>query len=249
VLVVLSQTFSRAVLSPTRVLLLLVFGIAPLFQERLMMWWVLLVPWIVLPLWRDFARSMPAWLHVESTPSFRKTLFCLALAVIALIWTGAGQLVIGNPVEPLKDMVTPVTPVNFMKHQVEGDPAWAKALADYPHQKFTGNMFTPDNLGDYPIWVQAKDAPVLVYSHVQFFPPGHWDDFLTMLKARPGWQELFRRFRVNMVWIEPDKQTELAEAIRANPAEWTVLFDDTRPGEGSPRALFKRFVALRKKPL
>ncbi len=219
-----SQALSPRTLTPTALLLTLTFGIGPLFQERLMAWWVLLAPWILLPLW-------PARICTyESVPSLRKTLFSVALGAITLLWTGAGQLLLGNQPVALQKMVTPVTLVELPKEL----------------QQVPGKIFTPDNLGDYPIWRHGKEAPVLVYSHAQYFPRDHWDDFMVMLTAKPGWEDLFDRHGVNIVWIDAEKQGELAQALRGRPEQWRVVVAGAPGGAFSP---FKLFVAVRIRPL
>src|SRR5207248_6887655 len=56
-LVALTQVYAPRRLSPTQFLVILIFGVAPLVHQRLVVFWLLILPWLILPQW---GRQQPA---------------------------------------------------------------------------------------------------------------------------------------------------------------------------------------------
>ncbi|MCC6417849.1 MAG: hypothetical protein IT429_06320 [Gemmataceae bacterium] len=253
-----SQALSPRGLAPTAMLLLATFGVLPLFQQRQMVWWIMLVPWLLLPLWVAIGERLPwSFLHARSTPDLRKTVLGVLLAGMALLWSGpAHWLTTGSP-QPLPQVVAPGTPWRLAAQlQLAADqkkpvlPKLAKALRDrgYPGGQFSGRIFAGETLGDYLLFTLRPGTELLAYNHVHLFPRAYWQDIMTALFGLPSWWDVLDRYGVNLIVIEADMRKALADEVRVSP-EWEVVLDEGNPSSVGTRRGGGLLIALRKKPL
>jgi hypothetical protein len=262
-LIVATQVVSPRLYTPTQLLLLAVFGVAPVLQERMMTWWVMLVPVLVLPIWAEIL-TLPADLRERCTSilSLRKTILAAAIVAVGVVWSSPVQLLLGHPPVPIglsssratlwpitQDLLDGNAPESMADAQaLQNDPlatALAAGLQNYPDKKFHGRIFTLESMGDYLVWSLPPKAPVMVYSHVHVFPPDYWDDYMEVLVARPGWRTVLDRERVNLLICQIEQRQDLLDALKADP-DWDVILDQS--DEPLHRS-YRLFAALRKKPL
>lgn len=265
VLLLLSQAVSPVGLTLGQMLVVLTFGVLPLVQQRMMTWWVMLAPALLVQLWsatgaalapsalaaggRQVAGRWP-WLHWQSVPSFRKTLLAALLLVLAALYSGPGSWALAGRPRPLGQAVGPQTPWR-LSAQIQAPPGakaiWpelAQALAEnYPGGRFQGRIFASEVLGDYLLWSLPRENAVLVYSHVHVFPASHWEEYTRVLYGNPGWWEVLDRHRVNLVIVESDVRKALADELRKDP-DWLVVPDAANKGNE-----VRPLVALRRRPL
>lgn len=256
-LVTLTQIASPHLYSPTQFLILLVFGVTPLFQERLMTWWTMLVPVLIAPMWAgDFAKDHTNW---TSVLSLRKTIIAGGIALVGLIWSSAAQILLGHAPTEIAKSVAPATLWPITQELLHGQAsqdeeslkpnplarALREQLKSYPGGVFQGNIFTPEEMGDYLIWSLPAKAPVMVYSHVHAFPAVLWEDYVEVLFGRSGWRKVLHREKVNLVICKIEQREELFEKLKHDP-EWVVILDQSdEPVNRSQRL----FAAMRKKPI
>ncbi len=255
VLLAASQALSPQALTPTQVLLLVTFGVLPLFQQRMILWWVMVVPLLLLPLWVAIGKQLTwSWLLYQSVPDLRKTILAVLLVVVAFLWSGpAHWLTTGSP-QPLRQAVVPGTPwklaVQFQTApgQRPTMPALARALAqNYPEGRFTGRTMTSEGAGDYLLVALPDRTKLLTYTHAHLFPREHWLDYLTALLGEPGWQDVLDRHQVNLVVIEAAWRKDLAQQLRQAP-DWEIVLDEIGDESlGGTRG--RLLIALRKRPL
>jgi hypothetical protein len=248
-----THLISRRWPTPTAILLIASFGAAPLLQRRMALWWMLLVPWLLLPLWAQWA-DQPFWkrFHVQTTPSFRKTLLAALFVVIAILWSAPFQWLLHRRPRPLDRSVTSATTWRLAEQLQAGGtegrwmPPLSRALKRYyPEGRYTGPILASESLGDYLFWALPPEWPMLIYTHLHLFPPDHWAECRTVLFAEPGWQEILDRHQVNLVVVEPESHAGLASALRQSP-DWQVVLNETgSPAKRNPS--LRLFVALRKK--
>ncbi len=241
---------------PADCLMLAGFGTLTLLKARRVIWFIMLVPWLALPLWAGIGERL-RWpgLQVTSTPSFRKTIVAVMLVLIAIIWYGPVRWLVLGRLRPMEQSVSGGTPWR-VSAALTARPGWgdrripelSDALqAGYPDGRFSGRVFPTETQGDYLLWSLPADWPVLVYSHVHLFPPEHWRECLTVKFGRPGWREVLDRHGVNLVVIEPELHPRLAQQLRQDAQEWLVVLDETgapsKPGKEN-----RLLVALRRRP-
>jgi hypothetical protein len=253
--VIATQIFSPRLLSPTSLVLCASFGIFPLFQRRLLSWWIVLVPWIVLPEWAEVGRRIRwPWLHYRSEANGAKTLLAAGLLILAFVLTPAVKWLRGGQPRALDYSLSPGTPWRLAAQLTAGPdaPPYYPELADalkrsYPQGRFHGRIFASETQGDYLLWALPPDYPVLIYTHLHLFPPQHWQDCLTVLLAEPGWREILDRNGVNLIVVEAEGHPQLAEALRGD-ADWRIVVDETGLYQKrDPRT--RLLIAVRKTPL
>jgi hypothetical protein len=253
-LVTLSQAVSPRPLGLSRALVLLAFGIGPLHQQRMGIWWMLIFPWVLMDLWHGAAAVMPRfWRGFRSVPSFRKTLIAVLVVLMGASWSGAVQLLFGKDPRPLANAVTRSTLWPLAQHLRTGAglPELGAALKKYPNQRFQGRIFAQDMLADYLVWALPEKAPIQIYNHAHVFPEAVWHDHITVLEGKKTCKSVLDRYQVNLIAIDPIVCTELAQVIRES-GDWQIIKDEGQ-GEGQDRIpdVFngKLFVALRKQPI
>lgn len=247
-LLLTSQIVSPRSLTAGQMLLVVTFGVFPLIQQRMLVWWAMLAVWMILPLWSALGEKLSwRWLHYRSTPSLGKTLFAGVVVLLALLVSYPVRWVrSGKPQPSLSQVLSPETPWQIA-YQLQGhrfansatreEQSLARTLnLYYPGGHFTGRIFASETLGDYLFWALPREMPVMVNTHVHLFSPEHWQECLAVKFAHPRWWEILDRRRVNMVLVEASVRSDLFQKLRDDP-RWEVVVDK------------EIFLALRKKPL
>lgn len=242
--------FSGAVL----LLIALPFAIWPFKQQRQMVWWSLLMPWLLAyfgPLISSRIRLFRE--YSGSAPSFRKTLLAGSVVLLTMIWVGAAQSMVKARVRPLQRVVSDGTAWRLgFEFQATPEqrgrwlPAFAEAIRNYPDGRYQGSIFSSEVLGDYLIRVAPPGSPVLTYSHAHFFPRDHWISCINVKFAQGDWRAFLATNRVNLIVIQPDYFQTLAEELRHDPA-WQIILDEQAERARWPGD--RLLIALRKQPL
>ncbi|MCE9534486.1 MAG: hypothetical protein K8T89_25695 [Planctomycetes bacterium] len=230
------------------------FGVWPLFQERAMIWWLMLTPWLFAALAPIVARRF----HWDerfsvSSPSFRKTILAGGVFCLFLLWIPPVQWLLRGKPQILEKSASAATCWRLgLELQASPEtrgrwmPALANALKTYPEGRFQGRIFSSESLGDYLFRVVPRGAEVMIGTHAHVFPVAHWRTSMAIKYALGDWRGWLAARRANLVVIEPDLYPELAKALRADP-DWQVVEDESNT---NPRRLGDRkFIALRKSPL
>ncbi|HZZ79961.1 MAG TPA: hypothetical protein VFE62_15690 [Gemmataceae bacterium] len=254
VILAISQLASPRPLPVARLFVLFPFAIGPLSQQRMMAWWLILVPWFATLLWQHALVHLPKrWLQNRTEASLRKTFVGAFIIVCAFIWSGLFQLLAGKDPLPLATTTTHATmwPLAMELKHGKGMPELHEALKHYPNQRFQGRMLLQENMADFLVWSLPEKPPVLVYSHAHVFPEYFWREYLHAMAGGPGWDSMLNRYRVNLLVVDPDAWNGLAEKLRHDP-NWDVLLDE---GQGSQSTLpptvgnVKLFIVIRKHPI
>jgi hypothetical protein len=274
-LLIVSQALSPRALTPTHMILLTIFGVWPCLQLRMMAWWLLLVPWLVMPLWAAAGqRRAWWWLHLASVPSFRKTLMAAVLLIVAFLFSMPVQWLRAGGPPPLGLAVSAGTPWQVAAQLKDPNEEWLptlkQALQQYHRSRFTGYVFASATQGDYLTWALGSDMPVMACSQVHLFAPDYWQEMQTVLQGASGWWEILDRYGANLVVVEAEMYPHLARLLRRDAildraaaggegvfpqlaqflrqqAVWHMVLDETgNPGKRDPRT--RLLIALRKQP-
>jgi hypothetical protein len=243
--------------TPTQVLVLLTLGVAPCLQQRTMVWWAMLVPWLALPQWAALGKALPwSWLHTESRPRFRFTLIASLAVLVACLGSAPVLWAIRGGPPPLDITLPPSTPWRLAL-QLQGPSdgtraAWLPTFSQelrrsFPDGRFTGTIFASPVPGDYLLWALAPGIPVTLYSQLQLFSDEHWNDCTTIATGATGWWEILDRWQVNLVVIEADSAPRLGDFLR-HDAAWQIASEEPG-GEARPGKQGRYFIALRKVPI
>ncbi len=249
VLLMGTQIASPRAFTPTQLLLIATLGVWPLFQQRAMAWWVPVVPWIVAPHWVAAAERW-GWQLPESIPNFRRTAFSVVLVVVAVIASPASTwLKTGHP-RPTPAALHPGTPRDVaaaLMGETPADPERVKdlvrAIKEWHGGRYTGRVFTSEIQGEYLLWALPPDMPVMMFNHVQLFPASYWNECMTVKAGGPGWWEFLDRYRVGVVVVELDLNSELCAELRGRSG-WAVVIDEANAPARDPYS--RLFVAVRK---
>ncbi len=253
ILVIVAQIVSPRLLSPTALLLCVSFGAMPLKSQRMLIWWYMLVPWIVLPAWAEFGRSLKwSWLHYRSEATGGKTLMAVSFVVLAVWLSPPSRWLRSGQPRPLDRILGLGTPWQLADQLTRSNaktyyPELANALNDYPDRRYHGAIFTTLTQGDYLLWSLPADVPVLMYSHVHLFSEKYFRNCIQVLTAEPGWRGALDREGVNMVVVEVEDHPQLTQALKADP-EWKIVVDETGLSS-KPDSRTRLLVAVRKVPL
>ncbi len=219
--------FRRRWYSPRDTLLLLAFALPPLVHQRAMVWWLLFVPWLVLP--QFTASRLGRWSErlPNAAPCFRKTLLALAcLGLVVWLSNPMAWLRTGAP-RPLEQSVSQGTPWQLTAYlQSNTQLDWPEPIATMlgkidPRQ---GAIFASEMVADYLIWTLTEPR-LIVYSHVHLFSPEHWQRCLTVKWAEPGWQNVLDGWGVDFLLFEPELHTQLRQEVYRDP-NWQVVVDE-----------------------
>jgi hypothetical protein len=252
----LTQWLSPRPFSPTQWLMVVVFGMGACLQQRLLIWWIFLVPWIALPHWATLGGKALEELAVRLGPrSFRKTLLAGALFLAALMWSPAISWVLSGSPQPLNQSLSQGTVWELARqlaNSQDSNRPWSPELAEvlrttYPHRRFSGSIFTSETLGDYLTWALAPQLPISCYSHYHLFTQENWGENQRVLRGQSGWWDLLRQRQANLLVLEAEIYPQLCQLVREDPG-WVVVRDEA--GDPSKKTSYDRlFVAIRKKPI
>jgi hypothetical protein len=247
VLLLVLHVLAARPLRPTHYLFMAVFGLAPLFQQRMLTWWLLVSVWLMMPLLADVARRWK-WELPRSVPSLRKTALAVVVAVPFLLLSPLFTWLAGGGPPPLNRVYVNATPLELAgvlanpaaKHSDRVQPL-ADVLTKGYAGKPLGPVFCSPEIGEFLLWRNIDAAPPVRYTHAHLFTEEHW---LGCARASLGigWWEFMDRYRVNLIAVEADLYPQLIEAVGKSDA-WTVVLNEP---SGPPRA--RLFVALRKEP-
>jgi hypothetical protein len=239
--------------SATMLLLVLVFAGQALLRQRMLVWWLMVAPWIAVRCWPACVERLSRS-RQPSVPSFRKTLAAGMCMVLALLWSSVGQWLFAGQPAPLEHSLSGGTPWRLtyqLAHGPEAGPAGLPALqsilaAKYPQGRFTGCVFATETLGDLVLWDLAPEVPLFIYTHVHLFPPEHWARCLAIRSGSTVGQQILDQCHVNLVLVEPDFNRGLCDLLRRDGG-WKVLMDEKDdPGKRDPRQ--RLFIAVRAIP-
>jgi hypothetical protein len=250
-LLALVQLASPRPLSLTQVLLLLTFGVWPLFQQRTMIWWVPLVPWLVAP--HAAAITQPwGWQGPVSIPSFRKTALAGLLVAVALFLSPLSSwLKTGRP-RSTQVALARGTP-NDIAAALSGQPvvdqdrvaALVQVIREQHGGRYIGRVFSSEIQGEYLLWALPDDTPVMMFNHAQLFPPAYWNECLHVKNGDRDWWEILDRSGAGVVVVERDLHPELCAELRTAP-HWQVVLDE----QNIPaRDLLSRLFVAVKRPV
>ncbi len=237
--------------SATGVLLILLFGVLPVWQRRLMIWWMPLVPLLAAPAWAALLKRRWGDAELPGGPNLRNTavaglalLFALALSP-PVAWLSRGPA-------PLATAVTRETPWELALVVdgvgVPGDRAGRLRegiSGAFDGGPFRGRIFASETAAELFVWRGGAPSPVIVYTHIHLFNMAHWEMCLEVKSGGAGWDTILDGWGVNLIVVEAATHPGLCLAASRHGA-WRVL--EGRPGRiGGPSEPL--FVAVRKKPL
>ena len=83
------------------------------------------------------------------------------------------------------------------------------------------------NAQEWGSWFELElpQNPVMTDSRFELIPRSVWNDYVAVSDGREGWQEILDRWRVSLVVIGPEQQSDLIPIIRNDPG-WQLSYQD-----------------------
>jgi hypothetical protein len=69
------------------------------------------------------------------------------------------------------------------------------------------------------------ERPVWIDTRFELFPLEHWQRYMTISEAWPGWPDLLAKDGVHLLMIDPQTQPRLLQALQSSP-EWLERYQD-----------------------
>lgn len=249
-----TQLVSRDAMSPGRLLAVFAFGVGVSLQNRFVIWWAMVVPWVLLPQWAEIGERWAGGRLSRWRPNFLCTCLAAFVGVAGLQYVGPVQwLVWGHGVTAEKGMSdgTPwqvTRQVRGVAAEGEKVPGFDAVLAaNYPGGKFRGSILATPMQGDYLMWALAPEVPV-TYAHIHLFPPDFWEELGVVGQGSPGWGDVLEKYRVNLLVVEAEFAQHLRAELVKSPA-WKILVDETGLVSKKPEKLNRQLIAIRVRPL
>lgn len=228
VLVIIMRLSHRRV-RPVEAILVGVFSIAVLQSSRMILWYVPIYLYCVLPhvaeILQRFLPTAPPRpirpLADGSLPegrSYRYTVVCLAVVWAGFALSHLSDRLLGADPRSESSLYHPRTPIALADKLLEIAPK--------------GLIWNSQALGDWLQWAalnrKDKDAPPLqlfVNTHMHTVPRQVWIDYQTIAFLRSGWKGLLDKYQLDTLAISKLQSPELIEAVRELPG-WSVAYED-----------------------
>lgn len=241
--------YARRLPNAAGIILLLFFGLQPLRYQRGMVWFLMIVPWVVLPLLQGKFQSC-------SVPSVRKSAVAVLLCVIAFLWSIPGQWIVSGEPAPQTRSLSQGTPWQIADvlegKEVDSNKDLAKLSQwlskNFPSSgRYAGRIFTSETSGDYILYSLPDDCPVFMYSHVHLFTKNYWDRFSAVRFGTPFCRKVLDHYKIDLIVVEAELNPKLRAKLYLD-RDWEIVLDET--GEKKITDYRNRLlVAIRKVPM
>ncbi len=209
--------WSKARLTGTQAILVLAFGVQTLLHARVLVWWIMVVAWVVLPhLLATLQRLRLPLLEETDRPDLRRTVLAMLTTVAITLWSAPLQWLIWKEAPVGAQRVTETTPLKaaaYLKRCYAAEP------------KLSRTIFTSETLGEYLLWDLRLDPPVRIfcYTHVHLLTPEHWHECMKVKNGDHDWQDILDRHEVAFLIVEADLHPNLARQVRAAEDRWEIV--------------------------
>ena len=251
------QTFGP--ISLGQLLLLLILGWQVYQHQRMMLWWIMIMPWICMPVWANITRHRlrypvtALWTPKTWSQALRPLLLVAVIVWIAFLWSTLGFVWSQAAPQPLHQALQPGTPYLLVKQLqypaqniIPELAAWLRRNAG--SGPFPGRLFATETQGEYLLWALPNELCPPIYTHVHLVPPEHWRDIMIVKSGVSGWRSILDRWRVNLMIFEPELHPDLRLAVYLDNATWTVVLDETGDArKKDPRS--RHLIAVRATPV
>lgn len=95
-----------------------------------------------------------------------------------------------------------------------------KYVAENPPR---GRVFNDPQFGDIMIYKMPEPPKLFIDTRFDMYGKEIVDDYVTMYAAKPGWDELMKRYKISWIFVRPD--AEISKRLLADKA-WKVLYQD-----------------------
>ena len=202
------------------VLMLLAFGLATLPAIRMLAWWAVVWPWVVLPhaaaAWRNFQEAkLGQSLEFRDEPTSMRTVLAMGFVFMTVI--------VAPP------SFSFITGTSRGDAQILGTDTPLYVADEAVRRNLSGTIATPMDWADYLIWKTDGRLKPLVHSHVHLTEEQTWKDYEALYRGDESWLQTLREHKLEYVLVPRERYPQLAKHI---------LLDD-RGGKGGVRIIYQ----------
>jgi hypothetical protein len=204
------------------ILLLAFFGLMTLPAIRMLAWWTLVCPFVLVPhmaaywaAWRE-KNELPA--EIEDEPTAMRTLIALGFVfMITVLAPPTYSIVSGQARGPAENLVRD-TPI-YVADEVT-------------RRNLTGTFVAPMDWADYLVWQTHGELKPLVYSHVHLTNKETWDEYIKIYTADPSWLQRLQKSGTQFLVVNKARSPELTRQViladRNNKGQVWVFYQDQK---------------------
>ncbi len=203
--------------------LLGLFAVATMLAIRMLAWWAILWPCLVMP---HLASAVGRWLRerggepTPDAPTAMRTLMAVACVFTTIILAPPTFAVVSGESRGEVPVTVTETPVHV------ADELERRAAA--------GKFFAPMDWSDYLVWRSDAQLKPLIYSHVHLADPQVWNDYAKVFVADGKSLDLLRSHDIRYVVASRERNAQLAGMLLKYDAE----------GQGGVRVIYRDQKAL-----
>lgn len=185
------------------ILLLAFFGLFTLTAIRMLAWWTLVCPWVIIPhlaaFWAAHRQRQELPAEAEDEPTAMRTLIAIGFVfMITILAPPSYSLVAGKSRGPAENLVTD-TPIYI------ADEVTRRNLA--------GTFASPMDWADYLIWQTHGELKPLVYSHVHLTNKQTWDEYVKIFSGDPSWLARLQQSNTRFLVVSKARNKELLKHV------------------------------------
>ncbi|MGI8982906.1 MAG: hypothetical protein ACR2FY_27110 [Pirellulaceae bacterium] len=202
--------------------MLALFGLATLSAIRMLAWWALAWPVVIVPhaaaAWSHYRKQFqPAAEEAEEATSMR-TLLAMGVVFMAAIFAPPSySLITGN--------ARGEVPINVTQAPVYiTDEALRRNLA--------GNFAAPMDWSDYLVWKTNARLKPMIYGHIHLAKLETFQDYQKVFTGDELWLQTLHNQKVRYLFVSKDRNKELTNRVlleeRSGTGRTAILYQDQR---------------------
>jgi hypothetical protein len=202
-------------------LLLAMFALATLSAIRMLAWFAIVWPWIVLPhaaaAWKKFLDSRGASEPADEPASMRTLIAMGCVFATTIIAPPTYALVTGNARGgvPVSSQDTPV----HLADQIE-------------RLGLSGNVAAPMDWSDYLIYTSQERLKPLIYGHIHLSRVETFEDYRRIFRGERDWLETLNKHDMRYLLVSRQRFKELARLVsaesRAKTGRLRIVYQDQK---------------------
>ncbi len=242
-----------------QMILLVLLGWQVYQHQRMMLWWIMVMPWICLPPWARLTAPSQAhtafsiWSPKTVGQALRPLLIIGVMVWIGFLWSSLGFVWSQGGPSLLHQSLHPGTPYLLAKQLQHPEENFFPELAawlrkEVGHGPFPGRIFASETQGEFLLWALPSAMHPPIYTHVHLVPKEHWQAIYTVKAGMAGWRSILDRWQVNLMVFEAELHPQLRLEVYLDNVHWMVVLDETGDArKRDPRS--RLLIAVRTPPL
>ncbi|QDU25286.1 hypothetical protein ETAA8_03500 [Anatilimnocola aggregata] len=203
-------------------LLLVFFALLTLNAIRMLAWWALVCPWVIVPhfaaYWAAHRQKSDLPAEPADEPTSMATLIAVGFAFTVLIISPSTYSMLTGRVRGPAECLVTDTPIYIADEVLR--------------RNLDGNITAPMDWSDYLIWETNGQLRPLVYSHVHLTNKETWDSYVKIYTGDPSWLTHLQAAKSRYLVVNKSRSPELAKQLllseRSGKGDVWVFYQDQK---------------------